>query len=115
MFSILIKKSINLIKNHNSKINKYPYYINYICSSFMICLGESKNKNKEEDVIESFNDVMSSKEIIDYWSEISYYKVVEIREQFINLNTYESFFFSFIETIKIKGIDENLNFFSSLL
>jgi hypothetical protein len=81
----------------------------------MICLGESKNKNKEEDVIESFNDVMSSKEIIDYWSEISYYKVVEIREQFINLNTYESFFFSFIETIKIKGIDENLNFFGSLL
>jgi hypothetical protein len=116
MFSILIKKSANLIKDYNSKVNKYPYYINYINSSLIISLiGGSKNKNKEEDRIESFNDVISSKEIIDYWSCIDYYKVVEMKVQFIKLNVYEPFFLRFFETIKIKGIDESLKFLGSLI
>ena len=114
MLSILIKKSINLIKDHNSKVNKYPYYINYICSSLTISLI-GKSKNKKKDMVESFNDVMSSKEIIDYWSDIAHYKVVEMKIKFIRSHVYEPFFFRFFRIIKMNCIDHNLRFLGSLI
>jgi len=114
MFSILIKKSINLIKNHNSKVNKYPYYINYICSSLTISLI-GKSKNKKKDMVESFNDVMSSKEIIDYWSEINHYKMIKMKVKFIRSRVYEPFFFRFFRIIKMNCIDHNLRFLGSLI
>jgi hypothetical protein len=76
---ILIKNGIKEIKDRNNKINKYAFEINIIYKNALI--GSQKE--------------MLEKLIIDYDSELKNIKIIKMRESFVLVNNYFSFFRTF--------------------
>jgi hypothetical protein len=76
IFAILIKKGIKEIKDRNNKINKYVFEINTIYQNILI---DSK-------------DGLSEKSIIDYNSKLKDIKITKMRESFVSIYRYVSFF-----------------------
>jgi hypothetical protein len=79
IFAILIKEGIKEIKDRNNKINKYAFEINIIYKNILIGL-----ENK-----------MLEKVIIDYDSKLKNIKIVKMRESFVLIYNYVSFFETF--------------------
>jgi len=79
IFAILIKNGIKEIKDRNNKINKYAFEINIIYKNALI--GSQKE--------------MLEKLIIDYDSELKNIKIIKMRESFVLVNNYFSFFRTF--------------------
>jgi hypothetical protein len=79
IFVILIKNGIKEIKDRNNKINKYAFEINIIYKNALI--GSQKE--------------MLEKLIIDYDSELKNIKIIKMRESFVLVNNYFSFFRTF--------------------
>jgi bisphosphoglycerate-dependent phosphoglycerate mutase len=76
---ILIKEGIKEIKDRNNKINKYAFEINIIYQNALI---GSPNK-------------MLEKIIIDYDSKLIDIKIIKMRESFVLIDNYFSFFGAF--------------------
>jgi hypothetical protein len=79
IFAILIKEGIKEIKDRNNKINKYAFEINIIYKNALI---GSQNKILE-------------KIIIDYNSKLIDIKIIKMRESFVLVDNYFSFFGAF--------------------
>jgi hypothetical protein len=79
IFAILIKEGIKEVKDRNNKINKYAFEVNIIYQNILI---DSK-------------DGLSEKSIIDYDSKLIDIKIIKMRESFVLIYHYVSFFENF--------------------